>query len=557
MSTTQTLPATITARIHPNAINRVNRFFNATVGETLNELLQNARRAQATRVDVTVENGRVTVSDDGQGIADPSALLAFGQSDWNPETARSEDPAGMGVYSLSRHHATIRSRCADQPAWQVKLAPEHFDGSLPAPVEILADEGIPRGATVTFDVDHEEAVFQAVQRAARYYPLPVACNGELLERKDFLDQALRVEEWQGVHIGAYRGYVYHLRPLNARLNFHGLLVQHTGLPTVSAIEQTWTAMVDVIDCPRLELTLPARREVVRNSFLHELQEACRQVIYRTMLEQEPVAVPFAVRQDAARLGIQLPEPPPRLKPWVPEFANSLRTPNTIPVQPVPEDAIVMPEGILETCDAQTFYRAARRQGLHERLFLEDSRYQGFQWYDEMDRAGEIAVSITDEDQTRDLETLRALPYRDRPAFRPQAITFELATRNGPDPARTRRIVVPGDVVFVNHEADAYDDPQVLLCEDASCTVGELVGLMVNSFFQPSEDIEADSVATQEEDCEQNFQAIAVTLLRSEEEAIITAVRQAVQSHVLHHIPPGKAVAIRIVPGQAPEVALSP
>ena len=80
MENARTLPATIRATVHEDAIGRVTRFFNATVTETLNELFQNARRSGATRIEVCIEDGRVSVADDGAGIADPAALLAFGRS---------------------------------------------------------------------------------------------------------------------------------------------------------------------------------------------------------------------------------------------------------------------------------------------------------------------------------------------------------------------------------------------------------------------------------------------------------------------------------------------
>ena len=105
------LPSTIRARVHDDAISRVTRFFNATTVETLNELFQNARRAGATRVDVTIADGEVRVADDGEGITQPAALLAFGQSHWDSAPAQREDPAGIGVYALAHcPKVTIRSR---------------------------------------------------------------------------------------------------------------------------------------------------------------------------------------------------------------------------------------------------------------------------------------------------------------------------------------------------------------------------------------------------------------------------------------------------------------
>ena len=69
--------ATIRARIHDSAIRRVTRTFAATLTEAFTEILQNSRRAGATRVRVAVSgsagNLAVSVTDDGAGIADPAS----------------------------------------------------------------------------------------------------------------------------------------------------------------------------------------------------------------------------------------------------------------------------------------------------------------------------------------------------------------------------------------------------------------------------------------------------------------------------------------------------
>ena len=102
---------TIRAVVHEAAISKVSRFFDATTEQIISELLQNARRANASRVDITTRYDRtVTISDNGHGIADPATLLSFGQSDWSVETARAEDPAGMGIFSLARRRTRIASR---------------------------------------------------------------------------------------------------------------------------------------------------------------------------------------------------------------------------------------------------------------------------------------------------------------------------------------------------------------------------------------------------------------------------------------------------------------
>ena len=132
------LPATIRARVHDGAIDRVSRFFNASVADAAAELIQNSRRSGATRLDVATEATEggtvVTVTDDGFGIADPAVLLSFGESGWDAATAKREDPAGMGVYALSKRGCVISSRpatagIAPMPGWRVEFTPDCFLGN--------------------------------------------------------------------------------------------------------------------------------------------------------------------------------------------------------------------------------------------------------------------------------------------------------------------------------------------------------------------------------------------------------------------------------------------
>src|SRR3546814_9257723 len=48
------LPATINSQVDPAAVTRVTRLFNNTLGDILSELIQNARRAGASAVDLKV-----------------------------------------------------------------------------------------------------------------------------------------------------------------------------------------------------------------------------------------------------------------------------------------------------------------------------------------------------------------------------------------------------------------------------------------------------------------------------------------------------------------------
>ena len=59
------------ASINGLAMKKVTRFFNATTEAIVGEMLQNARRAGATKVRIRTKPKAITIDDDGVGIAEP------------------------------------------------------------------------------------------------------------------------------------------------------------------------------------------------------------------------------------------------------------------------------------------------------------------------------------------------------------------------------------------------------------------------------------------------------------------------------------------------------
>jgi len=67
----------------------------------IQELLQNARRAEASEVRAEIDSrvGAVYVTDNGHGVIDPQDLLNIGKSEW-AAGVQAERPAGMGLFSV-------------------------------------------------------------------------------------------------------------------------------------------------------------------------------------------------------------------------------------------------------------------------------------------------------------------------------------------------------------------------------------------------------------------------------------------------------------------------
>ena len=68
---------TIQATVNPRLLTKANRLFTGTLHGRVIEILQNARRAGATKVEIENDDGFVTVHDNGRGIEDFARLAKW------------------------------------------------------------------------------------------------------------------------------------------------------------------------------------------------------------------------------------------------------------------------------------------------------------------------------------------------------------------------------------------------------------------------------------------------------------------------------------------------
>ena len=61
---------TIRAKVNQRLLSKASRLFTGSLEGRIIEILQNARRAGATKVEITNTDGMVTVRDNGSGIED-------------------------------------------------------------------------------------------------------------------------------------------------------------------------------------------------------------------------------------------------------------------------------------------------------------------------------------------------------------------------------------------------------------------------------------------------------------------------------------------------------
>lgn len=159
---------TIQAQVSSRLLSKADRLFTGTLDGRIIEILQNARRANATHVSITNKDGFVTICDNGDGIDDFSKLLSLGDSDWDEAMENSEDPAGVGVFCLAPRETMISSSnrkvCITEKAWTGQLVTVHQNGDTV------------KGTTLVFR--DEPWVFEIVEKHAVFSGLTVTVDGE-------------------------------------------------------------------------------------------------------------------------------------------------------------------------------------------------------------------------------------------------------------------------------------------------------------------------------------------------------------------------------------------
>lgn len=156
------------------------RFAFTRPSTVLSELMQNARRAGATAVDITYdrEARKLTVSDDGCGVGDFQNLLHAARSGWDEKVKAEESPYGLGALAslYAAEHVRIESNG------------EYLDASCADLLDFKAahigrlDEQKVQGTTVTLTGITLDNLESDARCFAQGYAIPVRLNGVELPR---------------------------------------------------------------------------------------------------------------------------------------------------------------------------------------------------------------------------------------------------------------------------------------------------------------------------------------------------------------------------------------
>lgn len=299
---------TIQATVNPRLLSKASRLFTGTLEGRIIEILQNARRASATRVEIANADGRVTVRDNGRGISDFAKLLDMGGSGWDESIEAGEDPAGVGLFCLAPREVNIRSNG--------KLVNIGGAGWTGAPVRLQVDPNPIQGTVLHFW--DEPWTSAAVDRNAVFSGMDVIVDGTPCPKQPFVSHHATHYKDLGCCIevrGAGSLSEWHNACKRDRWSYSSVLVNFHGqvvtLEYEPVSERGPHYLVDLTGEPTgIRLMLPARTRLVENAAFSQLKAALEREAFRFIQRRGEHTLPFKEYQRARELGICLPEAKP-------------------------------------------------------------------------------------------------------------------------------------------------------------------------------------------------------------------------------------------------------
>ncbi len=492
---------TISAKVNVAMLEKADRLFRNDDDGIWIELLQNARRAGAAAVDISVKEVQatsgqceITIRDDGGGIDDFQSLLTLGTSGWNMETQMREDPAGMGFFCMCRSEVEVRSGHR-----LVRITPSVFLGKGEAQVETTPE--LVRGTRVRFTrASTRAALIGALERVAEFYPLEVSLEGQQLQRHDFLEGALYRESIDGIEVGFSTAFKWgwHWRDLN--WNFYGARI-HEPFEAITGFlgaakdgpPSEIHARFNVLEIARVKLQLPDRRGIIQDDFLRDFERKARAAAYRFFQGQQHHALPFKNWKEAKALGVGLSEAAYLLTSWH-------ASPQDDNIEPVFGPAL--------HCGAS----------VEGNRYEEKAEYNGYSWYDGLPRIVSTTVFADDVSYEEWLPT----------NGRPKKIDIEIAIKQAGQSDRRSRlpalIHIPsdnyGEINFVAVSQSPWDN-------DELCGPFPVTDFLVSATFCASDDAGCDSWETQKNAWDEAVEREVNAYFRGPRATLLAILRKAI------------------------------
>lgn len=538
------LPKTITATVSAKAIDKTSRFYNASLKDIIIELFQNSRRAGATQIIVKLHDNKIIIHDNGQGISDPSTILSFGESKWAGNIAKEEDSAGMGFFALSNYTTSIHSISKDtKTGWCARLTPKSFSGQKEVSIKKS-----PINSGTRIDIETHKARYSKadIKELSKHLGIKVAIldytssynrSSYTILPTPFTQQCVATQKTQFGTIGIVLSHTRRLREDN--INFHGCTLKQT-LPKRENLE----IIYDIQNAQHIKLVLPSRKDIIKDSMWDKFYRDSLKFLYEHIAQKQNHTLSYNHYQEALSLGVNIKPSQNSLKLWTPCAAQEQYYNSQYEKTSKYENAIIYsPDAIDPIKDQLLALGLKNNRSWNPTIFESDSSSEGYEWYDKIPEITDIQFIIKSGEDTaiiKDFETSEALingtsimkgktwteTYKD-----PENVYIMITLSNG-----VQREIETGIIVMGEH----YDveNMNILLTPKAkeeldTCEIEELV---YNSYFIPSDDSEAESYYTQEQDYRQRTKLKVLSYFHTPLELLHIELMDIILEHVQYSIP---------------------
>lgn len=274
----------IQVRIHEAGALRNQRHAFSSRYTLVTELLQNGRRAGATRIDVRYDatSAVLCVEDDGHGLDDFQKLLTLHDSGWGAKTQAEERPFGVG-FSKCLYAATRCVVASGRQRVDIDTAAALEKAAFEV-TEVSPDQAVAGTRVELHGVDLPE-LDQRMDELCLGFPLPVHYNGTALRRP----LAVRHLEWQASPIG-----LIHLAGASDGRYAHEHIVFLQGFcvyrpPWCGAAE----ANIVHLDPTQFMARLPDRDKLIDEDVQRKRIEAEVKACWRRTLEAAKASLPVS------------------------------------------------------------------------------------------------------------------------------------------------------------------------------------------------------------------------------------------------------------------------
>ena len=261
----------IQVRINEEGALRNQRYAFTDKFTLVSELMQNARRAGARRIEISYDEASsiLRVVDDGCGISDFQKLLTFNESGWDKDTCQEEHPFGIGfskcLYSASRCIVASRNR-------KIDFLTEDALGRRP--IDVLDVEHHPHTVIELHDV-HLPGLKKHLETMCSGFPVPVWFNDIELPRIHAIGHL--------PFVSANIGYVYLTGTRDGKHATHTLVFLQGFCVMRPSYSDAAQVNVVHLDSKEFVARLPDRDKLIDEADQSKRIDACLKALWRQVL----------------------------------------------------------------------------------------------------------------------------------------------------------------------------------------------------------------------------------------------------------------------------------